>query len=378
MNARHSIQAFLVLAAAALTPSIASAQAVDYSEGSNWLCRPGRQDACAVDLTTTVVEADGSTSVQEFTANPSAPIDCFYVYPTVSSDQTTNSDMNPDAAELRVVEQQFARFASVCRTFAPSYRQVTLAGLRAAMAAGPFSLDQGMGYDDVLGAWRYYLEHDNNGRGVVLIGHSQGSFILTRLIKEEIDGKPVQDRLVSAMLMGAAPLVAKGRDVGGSFQSIPLCHSASQTGCLIAFSTFRSTVPPPENSLFGIALSADVTVVCTNPAALGGGSGELHSYLSSGGSTIVGAGRVGEWVAGGPAIETPFVSTPGLLTSECKTNQYATYLEMTVHGNPADPRVDNIGGDITPQWGMHLVDMNVSMGNLIDIVRQESQAWQRR
>ena len=40
--------------------------------------------------------------------------------------------------------------------------------------------------------------------------------------------------------------------------------------------------------------------------------------------------------------------------------------------------MDNIGGDITPQWGMHLVDMNVSMGNLIDIVRQESQAWQRR
>jgi len=378
MKVRQHLPILLMLAATALTPTTANAQAVDYADGANWLCRPGREDACAIDLTATVVMADGTTSRQEFTADASAPIDCFYVYPTVSTDQTTNSDMSPDAAERRVVAQQFARFRSVCRPYAPSYRQVTLSGLMAAMAAGPFSLDQGMGYDDVLNAWRYYLEHDNNGRGVALIAHSQGSFILTRLIAEEIEGTPAQSRLVSAILMGAAPLVAKGRDVGGSFQSIPLCHSASQTGCLIAFSTFRSTAPPGENSLFGIPPSPDVTVVCTNPAALGGGGGELRPYMATDGATIVAPGRGVEWVSGGPPIETPWVSLPELLTAECKTNEYATYLEMTVHGNPADPRVDNINGDLTPQWGMHLVDANVSMGNLIDIVRQQSQAWQRR
>jgi pimeloyl-ACP methyl ester carboxylesterase len=378
MKIRHCISTLIVLAAAALLPSLASAQAVDYSVDSNWLCRPGGQDACAIDLTTTVVRADGTTSREAFTANPSAPIDCFYVYPTVSTDTTPNSDTSPDAAELRVVAQQFARFQSVCRPYAPSYRQVTLAGLRTAMAAGPFSLDQGMAYDDVLAAWRYYLEHDNNGRGVVLVGHSQGSFILTRLIKEEIDGKPVQGRMVSAILMGAAPLVAKGSDVGGSFQSIRLCRSAAQTGCLIAFSTFRSTAPAPENSLFGIPPAPDVSVVCTNPAALAGGAGELHAYMATDGSTIVGPGRGVEWVAGGAAVGTPWVSLPGLLTAECKTNEHATYLEMTVHGNPADPRIDDINGDLTPQWGLHLVDANVAMGNLVDIVRQQAQAWARR
>jgi hypothetical protein len=63
----------------------------DYSDGKTWLCRPGRQDACAVDLSTTVVTADGKLSVEKWSLNPKAPIDCFYVYPTVSNDPTPNT-----------------------------------------------------------------------------------------------------------------------------------------------------------------------------------------------------------------------------------------------------------------------------------------------
>jgi len=364
--------AFLAAAATAQDP-----EPVDYSDDSSWLCRPGRQDACAIDLTTTVVRADGSMSREPFTANADAPIDCFYVYPTVSTDQSPYSDMNPDPAEVGVVAQQFARFSSVCRTYAPSYRQVTLMGLRSRMRGNGFELDVGLGYDDVLDAFRHYLEHDNDGRGVVLIGHSQGSFILTRLMAEEVDGKPAQERLVSAVLLGAAPLVARGRDVGGSFQSIPLCRATSQTGCLIAYSVYRSTVPPPENSLFGIPPSPDLQVACTNPAALGGGSGALHAYLATSGATLGGTGRGVEWVEGGTAIETPWVSVPDLLTARCATNEHAAYLELTVHGDAADPRIDDIFGDINAQWGMHLVDANVAMGNLVDIVRQQGAAWVR-
>ncbi len=350
----------------------------DYSDGAAWLCRPGRQDACAVDLNTTVVNADGSLSRETWSGDQNAPIDCFYVYPTVSTDRNTNSDMSPDEAELRVVEQQFARFGSVCRPYAPSYRQVTLAGLTASLGAGrsdEMGLERGLAYDDVRDAFRSYLENDNAGRGFVLIGHSQGSFILTRLVAEEIDGQSIQERLVSAILLGAAPYVAEGRDVGGSFRTVPLCRSAGQTGCLIAYSAFRSTAPPPGNSLFGIPPEAGMTVACTNPAALGGGSGELHVYMSGSGNTIVGPRPAADWVSGGPAVETPFVSAPGLLSAECKTSELATFLEVTVHGNPSDPRVDNIGGDLTPQWGLHLIDANVGMGNLVDIVREQGAGW---
>ena len=390
MKIRTSVTVLLALAAAVAAtvtaPAGADAQASeivapnDYADGAAWLCRPGRQDACAVDMTTTVVRADGSLSRETWSRDPNAPIDCFYVYPTVSSDRTPNSDMMPDEAELRVVEQQFARFGSVCRPYAPSYRQVTLAGLTPRFGAGrgrgeDLGLERGLAYDDVRDAFRSYLEDDNAGRGFVLIGHSQGSYILTRLIAEEIDGQSVQGRLVSAILLGATPYVAQGRDVGGSFRTVPLCRSAGQTGCVIAYSAFRSTAHPPENSLFGRPPEPGMSVACTNPAALGGGSGELHAYLSGSGNTIVGARPAAAWVAGGPAIETPFVSAPGLLSAECTTRELATFLEVTVQGDPSDPRVDNIGGDLTPQWGLHLVDMNVGMGNLVDILREQGAGW---
>ena len=52
------------------------------------------------------------------------------------------------------------------------------------------------------------------------------------------------------------------------------------------------------------------------------------------------------WVTREQPIDTPFVSVPGLLTAKCATNENASYLEVTVHGDPADPRVDDIAGDV--------------------------------
>ncbi len=121
-----------------------------------------------------------------------------------------------------------------------------------------------------------------------------------------------------------------------------------------------------------------MTVACTNPAALGGGRGELHAYLAAGGSTIVGARSVAPWVSGGDPVGTPFVTVPGLLSAECRTNEHATYLEVTVHGDADDPRVDDITGDLTPQWGLHLVDVNLAMGDLVEIVREQGAAWTSR
>ena len=353
----------------------------DYSKGESWLCRPGRQDACTVDLTTTVVAANGKLTQEKFTANPNAPIDCFYVYPTVSNDQTPNSDMNAGPEELSVIKQQFARFGSQCRLYAPLYRQVTLTALRAAIAGKPMTVDRALGYNDVVEAWKYYLEHDNQGRGVVLIGHSQGSGVLTQLIKNEIDGKPVQERLISAMLLGTSLPVPKGKDVGGAFQHIPLCHSASQTGCVIAYATFRANVPPPANSRFGRVTGTDMMAACVNPAALGGGSGELHAYLSASRGIVSSAAEPKAWVTPEQPIKTPFVSVPGLLTAECVSNDKGSYLAVTVHGNPEDPRTDDIVGDVMvngqvqADWGLHLIDANIAMGNLVGIVHEQARAY---
>jgi hypothetical protein len=355
----------------------------DYSNGDNWLCRPGRQDACAVDLTTTVVSADGKLKRETWAGNPKAPIDCFYVYPTVSRDATPNSDMIAGPEEKGVVRVQFARFASQCRVYAPVYRQVTLAALRALLSGQPVAIDRALAYNDVLDAWNYYLEHDNKGRGVVLIGHSQGSNVLTQLIKSEIDGKAVQARIVSALLLGTSLPVPQGKDVGGAFQHMPLCHAATQTGCVITYATFRAKAPPPANSRFGKVQGEGMVSGCTNPAALGGGSGELHAYLGSRSSRIVSDAEAepGPWVKPPQPIDTPFVSVPGMLTAECEANEHGSYLAVTVHGDPAGPRASDISGDlivggqVLPDWGLHLIDVHLAMGNLIDIVQQESKAY---
>ena len=372
-----AVVSMIVISSAQDTPSPAKN---DYSKAETWLCRPGRHDACDVDLTTTVISASGKLTREPWAANPKAPIDCFYVYPTVSLDSTGNSDMVAGDEELNVVRVQAARFGSQCRVYAPLYRQVTLAALRSILAGRSAAVDRNLAYNDVLDAWNYYLQHDNQGRGVVLIGHSQGSMVLTELIKREIDGKPTQKNLISALLLGTNLPVQRDKDVGGAFQQVPLCRNSKQTGCVITYVSFRSNAPPPANSRFGKVVGQDQVAGCTNPAALKGGSGELHAYLSTRGSGTSAAAPK-PWVTNGPAIDTPFVSVPGMLTAECVANEKGSYLAVTVHGDPADPRIDEITGDVInagkvlPEWGLHLIDVNLGIGNLVDIVRDQAKAY---
>jgi hypothetical protein len=354
----------------------------DYGNQDVWLCRPGRSDACTVPQDATIIDAKGKLTHEAYKAAKDPKVDCFYVYPTVSTQTTANSDLTITQAERNVVRAQFARFGSVCRQFAPMYRQVTLTALRAAIAGKPMEVDRSLALNDVVAAWNYYLEHDNQGRGVVLVGHSQGSGVLTQLIKNEIDGKPVQAKLISAILMGTSLQVPKGADVGGAFKTVPLCRSNTQTGCAIAFADFRDNVPPPQNSRFGKAPEG-MQAACTNPASLKGGSGMLDAYLSTG--KISGGADTAEgafsWTNPPQNIDTPFVKVPGLLSAECVNNEHGSYLAVTLHPTEGGARVNDISGDVVvggkvlEDWGLHLIDANLNMGNLLKIVTDESKAY---
>jgi len=357
----------------------------DYSKPENWLCRPElSDDACAsANLDTTIVAADGTLTPEPFTPNKEAPIDCFYVYPTISRDMTPNSDLMAGPEERGVAAAQFARFGSQCRLFAPVYRQVTLTALTSSLSGaggGGGMPDQMLGYSDVISAWKYYLENDNKGRGVVFVGHSQGSGVLTRFLSQLFDKEPVDSRFIAALLIGTRVQVPVDAPVGGTFKHLPLCTNADQLGCIVTYASFRSTVPPPANSPFASA-SGDAAMKggCTNPAALEGGSAPLHAYLSTRGGGL-GSAAAGPWVTPDKPIDTPYVSVPGLLTGECVSNANGTYFEVTVHGDPADPRTDDITGDImmngmvAASWGLHLIDMNVGMGDLVELVRVKGAA----
>ena len=102
----------------------------------------------------------------------------------------------------------------------------------------------------MLEAWRTYLSRFNKGRGFVIIGHSQGTRVLRKLVREEIDRRrAVRRRMLSALLLGGNVLVRDGKRIGGDFQRIPACGFAQQLGCVIAYSVFNYT--PPEDSRFG-------------------------------------------------------------------------------------------------------------------------------
>jgi hypothetical protein len=356
--------------------------ATDYANPDAWLCKPDRQDACAVSQDATIVAVDGTLTREKFHPAKNPPIDCFYVYPTVSNQPGGNSDLTITGAEKSVVNAQFARFASKCRLFAPMYRQVTLTALRSMIAGKPMPVDRDLGYSDVVSAWNYYLAHDNKGRGVVLVGHSQGSLVLTRLIKDEIDGKRAQEKLISAILMGTSLPVPKGADVGGAFKHIAVCRSNGQIGCVMAFADFRANVPPPANSRFGNAPEG-MQAVCANPAALGGGSGMLDAYLSAGrisnGSN--GPREPFDWTQPAKPIDTSFVKVPGLLSAACVADEHGSYLAVTVHPTAGGARTNDISGDVVvngqvlEDWGLHLIDANLTMGNLVAIVGDETKSY---
>jgi hypothetical protein len=207
---------------------------------------------------------------------------------------------------------------------------------------------------------------------------------LSRLVAEEIDGKPVQARLVSALLLGTGVEVPAGKDVGGTFQHVPLCTSPAQIGCVVTYASFRETAPPPEDSLYGRAHAPQLVLGCTDPTALANpkGAGALAAYLAAGKTAFYGADDFA-W-AKGAKVTTPFVQVPGLLTARCVATAHGGYLAITVHGDPADPRVDDIPGDVVvagrvlPDWGLHLIDVDLAQGNLIELVRAQARAYALR
>ena len=329
--------------------------ATDYSVTAHWVCRPGSDTTCTTGLDATVEYADGHAVAQPFTPAADPLIDCFYVYPTVSQEQTQFADLTDSPIIQAVTRQQAGRLSSRCRVFAPIYRQETTYGLS---HGGSGSTSPAPPMLDVQAAWAYYLQNDNKGRGVVLIGHSQGTILLQQLIAESIDGTATQALLVSAFLAGDPSLaVPPGGVVGGTFAHIPTCAAAAQTGCVYVWGSYLAgdTSAPP---IFGGARSDGLVSACVNPAAPAGGSGTLKFYYEG--------------------TNPPWVEAVGQLTGECQADSGAHIFVVTVlAGQFAAQHTATLkAAEVAPGWGVHPRDISLVQGNILDVLDAEIATWQ--
>lgn len=355
-----------------------------YEDLTNWLCHPDLADAdnvCMRNLDSTVVFADGSTELEEHEFADDPAVDCFYVYPTVSGDPGGNADLEEGIEEEFTTLNQAARYSSFCRMFAPVYRQVTVAAI-----FSDVEVDRELAYGDVVDAFKQYIANDNDGRGFLLIGHSQGASHLRQLIMEVIETDSVLlDRLVAAHLLGSSVQIPVGADVGATFREVGVCRTADQIGCVVSYATYREEDPflLAGEGVFG--LPGDGTeAVCVNPAAPSGGRSELSPYFPT--ATIPALDAVIIDRADGPfadpttapEITTPFYSMPDFIRAECMVDDNGvSYLEASVLSNRGDPRADDFNGEFVggDGWGLHLVDVTVAMGDLVLLGFAQTQAW---
>jgi hypothetical protein len=364
----------LVALAGTLLPVASVAAAVRPLQSSTrtvWLCRPGAaSDPCAAARTTTsvgvnFVKGTFATSVTSHAKD----FDCFYVYPTVSAEPSLNSDLTIQKEEINVANGQVSQFSSVCNVWAPMYRQATQASLGDGEAFTSEVITTA--YDSLLAAWKDYLAHDNHGRPVIFIGHSQGAAMLIKLLRAQIDPSArLRKKLVSAIILGGNVQVAKGRDIGGSFRHIPTCASARQTGCVIAYSTFASA--PARHAVVGqpgqgVSIQSGQTtrrgqqVACVNPATFSSKIGDLVPMYP----TVV--HEV-------PGVVTPWSAFPQLYTAQCMHHGGAGWLQVRRILPPTTdfrPLVNGAG----PVWGYHVDDMNLALGNLLLAVAYEEASY---
>ena len=343
-----------------------------YKDNSLWLCKPGlAHDYCYDDLTATEILPDTSRVLRTHEPETKTKVDCFYIYPTVDltgniGNHTDFSDVTP---MLFPIMNQAAWFNQICTVYAPLYRQVTFATLPNPQA----DKYKEIAYEDVREAFQYYLKHHNAGRPFIIMGHSQGSMMLRMLIQREIENnEALLSRMVVALLIGGDVRVPQGDIAGDTFQKIPLCTSEDETGCVIAYRSYGEGFTPTGGLLSNPPEGMDIA--CTNPADLTGQKHTLDAVYFP--NEFDFAGVTGTLMTD---VTTPFLLYRNLYTAKCaKDDNGISFLEIGTEQGPGDIREipmtqDDLG--IAASLGLHIVDYNLGMGDLLRLVEKKSKAF---
>lgn len=217
----------LALAAATTAVPVRPEVPIDYGRSESWLALPGLASAASL----TPKESGYSDRQAQACA------DVFYVHPTTGmrADVENVPIDDPQAQRMGAIMlmTQATPFNGVARVFAPRYRQMALPMFERGEAAVQEPMNRA--YEDVRQAFEYYVTQHNAGRPFFLVAHSQGSNHALRLLSEEIQGKPIERRLVAAYLPGNPTPRSVFTD---DLTRTPPCTSPDQTGCVAIWGVF--------------------------------------------------------------------------------------------------------------------------------------------
>ena len=342
------LRAVLVLAVACSRPSTheqpATANAYDAPE--KWACRPDLPgDPCHGDLTTTEIAVDGTrTRVAHPLATTSAG-DCFYIYPTV--DLHLRAGNHTDFTDLgripETIRAQVGRFGEVCNLYAPLYRQITIGTYRLPAAERAPYVD--VAYSDVAEAFQYYLAHADPAHQIVIVGHSQGARMATRLLQDTFDKDPaLRARLLVAMPIG-------GQEDTSTFQTLKPCARDDERGCVIGYRSLDASDRPSTDAATNDP-APNGHWICVAPAE------SLASVFL--GKTA--------------GVDTPYVEVHGLYHAQCTADATGhDFLAIREVREPGDKRPELVELD---RWhgklGLHIFDFQFPQGDLVELIRKKS------
>lgn len=205
----------------------------DFSQLDYWAAHPWKQDP--------------SDSIPGFLKNEKRDslADVFFLHPTTFTKEKDSIQANASIDDAYInaktdystILYQASVFNQHCRVFAPRYRQAHIQNFYSADSSKTKAAFQ-RAYADIKAAFEYYLTHYNNGRPIIIAGHSQGAFLSERLLKDFFENKPLAKQLVAAYVIGwPVP--------GHYYSTITICKEPAQTGCICSWRTFRKGYRPP-------------------------------------------------------------------------------------------------------------------------------------
>jgi hypothetical protein len=239
-----------------------------YADNALWFSRPGMEGQGPVYWQPKWSET--SEVRPDAAGMGSSNFALFFVHPTSFVDRSSwNAPWGDE--EVQRITQIYLRgmsspFNQAREAWAPRYRQATFGAFLTEAPEGQMAID--FAYHDVAQAFAHFRDSIDEDTPIVLAGHSQGSLPLIRLMKEEVSGTPMADRLVAAYIIGWPISVTHDLTALG----LPACNSVSQTGCIISWSSFAEPADPAlvlEAYANSRALNGELRgtspILCNNP-----------------------------------------------------------------------------------------------------------------